>query len=257
MKISVPVYGISALKANLGGLSQQIDFAAAKGLTETAHDGRRGIQSALKSGIQGGPTAFTLRAFEVEPATKKKLESAVVLRQDSPEGGTSYHNALAHLFTGGGRQWKKLEGWLRANQLITPGMMIAPGPKIPLDSKGNIRRKNLDEMLGVLSSDLKNLRVFRKSGRGKLFKAIGFFVCHQGDKSGLAPGIWRRIDTGFISSGARGKHSSGTVEPWIMFISPARYRQRFDLHKIVSAATEKTALANFQKAISDALRTAR
>ena len=233
MKLNVKINGMDALRATLAGQQKQVAFAAAKALTQTAHAVNAEIKAEMKTAITA--------------ARRDNLEAKVALRTDAPGGGTPYNKALQHLFTGGRRDWKKLEGWLRGKGLLPAGMMVVPGPKAPLDARGNFRRAQLTEMLGIIGSQLRNLRSYRKTGAGKAQKGIGFFIALPGDRSGLTPGIWRRIETG----------ASSTVEPWIMYISPTSYRKKFDLdtvaRKVVTASWQK----NFSAALEDAIRTAR
>ena len=257
MKISVDVRGIESVKAALAGKQKQVRFAAAKALTQTAYAITRDLQDEMKQGIAGGPTPYTLRAWKVTAANKENLQAVVALRTDGPAGGTPYIKALGHLFEGGRRDWKKIEGLLRSRKILPAGQMIVPGPKAPLDSRGNFKRRNLDEMIGILSSQLTNLRVHRQSGRGKFIKSLGFFVCRPGDRSGLTPGIWRRIDTGNRGGGTRGGHASSAIEPWIMFINPASYRKKFDIERIAKRTVDINFQKNFNNALVDALRTAR
>lgn len=253
MKIGVKIEGLGSVMAQLSGQAKQVRFATAMALTQTAHGVNAEIKDEMKRTIEGGPTAFALRAFKVAGATRDNLEATVALRTDSPEGGTSYTKALAHLFGGGRREWKKLEGFLRGQGLLPTGMMIAPGPKAPLDARGNMRRQQLGEMLKILGSQIRNLRIYRQmSSRGRVkkhaeVKGIGFFVIMPGADSHLAPGIWRRIETGTTS----------VVEPWIMYISPTAYRQKFDLNAIAHKVVAKQFKINFDKSLADALRTAR
>lgn len=248
MKIDIKVQGLDAVRDHITGIGKQARFAAAKTLTQTAHEVNNvGIKDEMRSAIKGGPTAFTLRAFKVEQATPDNLAATVALRTDTAEGGSSYAKTLQHLFEGGSRHWKKLEGWLSARGIIPAGMMAAPGPKAPLDARGNFRKAALREMLEILASPTRNLQSWRRAGRGKEMKAIGFFVCRPGDKSGLAPGIWRRISTG----------KSSAVEPWIMFIRPAAYRQKFDLEKITRRVVDRGFEERFRRNLSEALRSAR
>lgn len=247
MKLKVDINGLDTVRAALAGQQKQIAFAAARALTQTAHAVNADIKEEMKTAIAGGPTPFTLRAFRVTAARRDNLEATIGLRTDAPGGGTPYNKALQHLFTGGRRDWKKLEGWLRGKGLLPAGTMIVPGPKAPLDARGNFRRAALTEMLGIIGSQIRNLQSVRKSGSGKAPKSIGFFIALPGDKSGLTPGIWRRIKTGATS----------TVEPWIMYIAPTGYRQKFDLERIAKKTVARTWQANFQKSLADALRTAR
>lgn len=247
MKLDVKINGLDALRAKLAGQQKQVAFAAAKALTQTAHAVNAEIKAEMKTAIAGGPTPYTLRAFQVTAARRDNLESKVALRSDGPDGGTPYNKALQHLFTGGRRDWKRLEGWLRGKGLLPAGMMVVPGPKAPLDARGNFRRAQLSEMLGIIGSQLRNLRSYRKSGAGKAQKGIGFFIALPGDHSGLTPGIWRRIETG----------ASSRVEPWIMYISPTSYRKKFDLDTIAKKVVTASWQKNFSAALEDAIRTAR
>lgn len=247
LKINVEIKGLEAIKANLSGQQKQVRFATAKALTQTAHAANKDIQSDMKTSIAGGPTPYTLRAFKVTGATRDNLESVVALRTDGPSGGTPYIKALGHLYEGGRRDWKKMEGWLRGKGFLPAGMMIVPGPKAPLDARGNFRRNSINEMFGILSSQIRNLRAYRRTGAGKQQKGIGFFIALPGDRSGVAPGIWRRIETG----------KSSVIEPWIMYISPTTYRRKFDLERIVKATVNANFQKNFDAALADALRTAR
>lgn len=243
--ISVKIDGLDAVQASLAGLGKQVRFAGAKALTQTAYVAREDLKKELAGKIQGGAAPYTLRAFNVEFATRDTLTARVYLREDGPPGGTPYTKAIGHLFTGGNRRWKRLEGWLRGKNIIPAGHMIAPGAAAPLDGRGNFRAPALKEMLTVLASETRNLQVMR--GTAKQRKAIGFFVARPGDKSGLPPGIWRRIVTG----------KSSTVEPWINFVKPTRYDQKFDLKKTGERTVDRVFQANFDRALADALRTAR
>jgi hypothetical protein len=247
MKIKVDVKGIDAAVARMAGLGKQVDFATAKALTQTAHAVNADIKEELKSGIQGGATAYTLRAFQVAAATKAKLESSVSLRDSAPSGGTNYTAALAHLFGGGRRRFKRMEGWLRGRGLLPAGMMVAPGRALPLDARGNIRRPALNEMLGVLKSQRRNLQVFRRPGKDGQTNASSFFVALPGDKSGRFPGVWRRQETG---KGVR-------VDLWLMYVTPAAYRQQFDLHKTATKTVSRVFKPNFDKALAQALVSAK
>lgn len=253
--ITVKVTGLDSVRAELAGLGKQVRFATAKALTQTAHQVREDIKAEMKAGIQGGATAYALRGFNVDMATRDNLTARTYLREDGPAGGTPYTQALGHLFTGGRRRWKRLEGWLRGKGMIPSGYMIAPGPSAPIDSRGNFRAGALKEMLTILSSNTRNLEATRGGG-----KSIGFFIARPGDKSGLPPGIWRRITTQHKGNSARRqatKARSGTVQAWIMFIKPTGYRQQFDLEKTAKRTVDRIFTARFDKALADALRTAR
>lgn len=249
MQVTVKVEGIEALTAHLGSQAKQIPFATARALTVTAHAVNAEVKRHLSTEVQGGATPYTLRAFKVTGATVATQTATVSLRTDAPDGGTPYDRAIAHLFHGGVRRFKRLEGLLSARGLLPAGMQVAPGAKLPLDKRGNPRLAALKEMLGILSSGIRNLHSYGRGRRSKQGKAIGFFVVLPGSTAArhLHIGIWRRIESG----------SSSVIEPWFMFVKPSGYRQRFDLSKIANDVIARTWKATFNDSLNKALATAR
>lgn len=247
--ISVKIEGLDATLAALSTDARQIPFATARALTVTAHAVHTEVKRELATQIQGGPTPYTLRAFKVQAATVADLTATVELRTDAPEGGTPYDRSLAHLFHGGARRFKRLEGLLRERGLIPAGMQIAPGGKLPLDRRGNPKLTDLKEMLGILSSGIRNLQSYRRAGRSKETKALGFFVVLPGSVAArrLHLGIWRRIQSG----------QGSVIEPWFMFVSPPPYSQRFDLDQTARTVVQAVWQKNFADSLAKALATAR
>lgn len=249
MQLTVKIEGLAAVTASLGAKARQIPFATARALTVTAHAVNAEVKRTLAADVQGGATPYTLRAFKVEMATVTNLAATVSLRSDAPEGGTPYDRSLAHLFHGGVRRFKRLEGLLRSRGLLPAGLQIAPGARLPLDRRGNPKLAELKEMLGILFSGLRNIRSYRRAGRSKETKALGFFVVLPGSVASrhLHLGIWRRIES-----------SKGSViEPWFMFVPPSPYQQRFDLGKIAEAVIARTWPAAFNDSLTKALASAR
>ena len=246
--IQVKIDGIDATLAALSSGAKQIPFAAARALTVTAHTVHAEIKKELGAGIQGGPTPYTLRAFKVHAATVATLTASVELRTDAPQGGTPYEQAIAHLFHGGVRRFKRLEGLLRDRGLIPAGLQIAPGKKLPLDRRGNPKLTELKEMVGILSSGIRNLQTYRRAGKSKETKALGFFVVMPNATASrwLHPGIWRRIRSG----------NGSVIEPWFMYVSPPPYQQQFDLDKtaqtVVGKVWERTLTESLVRAMATA-----
>lgn len=247
MQINLKIEGLDKAQAQLAGLSKQVSFAASRALNTTAFAVNTAIKKEMQSTFKGGPTAFALRAFAVDKATRSNLTATVALRTDAPAGGTSYSKALRHLFTSGTRDWKKLEGYLQAKRLMPAGLMAVPGNGCPLDSKGNIRKAALTEMLGVLSAQRANLRVYRKTGAGKAQKATGYFVVSSGDKTRKHPGIYKRIETGTTSG----------ISPMIMFVKRGNWRKFIDLQLVGNKVVGEHFEAAFTKEFEAAMASAR
>ena len=247
MKIDIQITGLKEVQARLGAQAKQANYAASRALNTTAYAVNDRLKKDMAATFKGGATAYSLRAFKVAKADKTNLTAEVALRTDTPEGGTSYNKALAHLFTGGQRKYKKLEGWLRARRLLPTGLTVAPGAGMPLDGYGNMRRAALTEMLGVIGTQMSNLRVFRRTGAGKAQKAVGYFVVLPGDKTGKHPGIYKRIETG----------SSSAIKPMVLYVDPVKYRKFIDLDKLGREVVNKTFQPAFDAELAKALANAR
>ena len=247
--VTTIITGLDDLKRNLSDLAQrQVPFAASRALNNLAFIANEAIKEEMNKTFGGGATAFTLRAFRIEKANKTNLSSAVILRDDAPEGGTSYYKALHHLFTGGTRDWKKIEGLLRGLGLIPAGMMAVPGGACPLDNRGNMRKAALNELLGVIGANVRNLRVFRRAGKtNKQQKGIGYFVILPGDRTHLHSGVWKRIETG----------GSSVVKPMIMYVQRGHWRQIIDLQKIGVGIVADNFDREFAKELTAAVGSAR
>lgn len=222
MQVSIQITGLKEVQAQLGAQAKQATFAASRALNTTAYAINDRLKKDMASTFKGGATAYTLRAFSVTKADKATLTATVALRTDTQGAALAYNKALGHLFTGGPRKYKKLEGWLRGRRLLPAGLTIAPGAGMPVDSYGNMRRAALTEMLGVIGAQLTNLQVYRRTGAGKAQKAVGYFVILPGSKGGHHPGIYKRMQTG----------TSSAITPMVLYVNPANYRKFIDLDKL-------------------------
>ena len=222
MQVSIQITGLKEAQAKLGAQAKQATYAASRALTTTAYAINDRLKKDMASTFKGGATAYSLRAFKVDKADKLGLTAAVTLRTDTGGAALPYAKALGHLFTGGQRKFKKLEGWLRGRRLMPSGLTVAPGSGMPLDRYGNMRTTALTEMLGVIGTQRTNLRVYRKTGAGKAQKAVGYFVVLPGDKSKKHPGIYKRIETGKASA----------ITAMVLYVNPADYRKFIDLDKL-------------------------
>lgn len=247
MQVTINVTGLKEVQTQLGNQAKQAAYAASRALNTTAFAINDRLKKDMAATFKGGATAYTLRAFKVLKADKNNLTAEVNLRTDTPDGGTQYAKALGHLFTGGERKYKKLEGWLRGRRLIPPGLTVAPGAGMPLDGYGNMRRNALTEMLGVIGTQRANLRVFRRTGAGKAQKAVGYFVILPGDKTRHPPGIYKRIETG----------TSSTIIPMVLYVGTKSYRKYIDLDKLGREVVAKTFQSAFDAELSRALANAK
>jgi hypothetical protein len=247
MQIHIQIQGLDAMRQQLGTLAKQANYATSRAINTAAFAVNTRLKTGMASTFVGGATAYTLRAFRVEQARRDNLTATIALRTDTAGASLPYNKALAHLFTGGLRKYKKIEGWLRARRLLPNGYTIAPGAGMPLDRFGNMRQAALTEMLGVLGTQRTNLRVYRHTGRGKAQKAVGYFVATSGDKSGHHPGIYKRIETG----------SSSAISPMVLYVRPTTYRRFIDLERVGNEVVATTFQSAFDAELAKALASAR
>lgn len=247
MQVNIKIDGLDRVKAMLGNAGKQASFAASRALNTTAFAINAELKKEMASTFKGGATAYSLRAFKVDKSSKANLTATVALRTDTGGAALPYNKALAHLFTGGRRSFKRLEGWLRARRLMPSGLTIAPGAGMPLDRFGNMRQAALTEMLGVIGNQRSNLRVYRKTGAGKAQKAVGYFVVMPGSRSGQHPGIYKRIETGRTS----------TIKAMVLYVDPVNYRKLIDLDALGRQVVSKTFQPEFDKEFAAAMATAR
>jgi hypothetical protein len=247
--IEVKIQGLQATVTALGEKSRQLPFATARALTVTAHQVHRAIIDKMQSGIAGGATPYTLRAFAVTAATKQTLTATVGLKTPAQTQGTPYQQSISHLFNAGTRRFKRLEGWLSANNILPDGLQLVPGPGLRVDSRGNARQADLKEMIGILSAFRRNLKSFRK-GRGNKVNEVGFFVVRPGDPAArnLHPGIYRRIDP---------QGAASLIACWFHFVKPTAYRQQFNLDKIAATVVNTNWYGNFSDSLAKSLSTAK
>jgi len=247
MQINIKIEGLTEVRAMLGNAAKQANYAASRALNTTAYAVNAQLKKDMAATFKGGATAYSLRAFSVKRADKNNLTAEVALRQDAPAGGTSYTKALAHLFTGGPRKFKNIEGWLRGHGLLPNGLTIAPGRGMPLDRYGNMRRAALTEMLGAIGTQRPGLRIYRRTGAGKAQKATAYFVVKPGATTHLHPGIYKRQETG----------NKSVLSPMILYVDPVAYRKFIDLDKLGHEVVTKTFQPAFDAELSKALASAR
>jgi hypothetical protein len=246
--LNITITGLDDVRAQLGNAAKQASFAASKALNNAAFGIQAKIKADMQTAFQGGATPYTLRAFKVDKASKGNLTASVMLRADS-NGGTPHTQALAHLFQGGSRQWKKFEGVIRATGAMPAGTIAVPGKGIKLDARGNMSKAQIAELLGGLRS---GMQVVRRAGRGKEQKAVGYFILPKRHGK-LPPGIYKRVSTGgWVSSG---KSGSG-VQSMIVFVRMGTWRKYIDLDKIARAQLQ-TFVADFATQLRQAMASAR
>lgn len=223
MKINVDVKGMEAVKSYLSGVGKQVAFAASKALNATGKAVADTMPAQIERAIDK-PTPFTKRGVRVlKYANKAKLEATV-----------GFMKAQAEYM-----RWQ-VEGGTRQ-----PG---AAGLRLPSAIKvnefGNIPKGVINQLIAVARKEGKLGKV--KARRVQVSSKVELFYGDPLDKKGKT---WPR---GIY------KIANGSLIPLVVFpVTPARYRAIFDFQRIAEGIVKREWSRQFDKALAEALRTAR
>lgn len=199
--------------------NDQLPFAMAKALTDTAKAVAKAMPSALQQDLDR-PSDFTRAGFFVTPARKDDLQSAVGIK-----------DAQAKYL-----QWQ-IEGGNRAPARKAQRL---PGT-VQLDAFGNIPRGLIAQLVArALAGRRTTKRQAQKSG---VSQGLDLYY---GDPDGVRPpGIYKRV-----TSGGRSHLVPVVVFPAVV----AKYRPRFDFYKhagqVVDATFDGAMVAAFELAMA-------
>jgi hypothetical protein len=242
--IRVEMQGLQATMAKLSGMGKQVRAAAVGALNDLAFEANAEIKKEMQAKFKGGATRYTLAAFRVQKARPDNLTAIVGLRTDTPGKSRPYDKVLGHLFTGGTRRWKRMEGaFLRAG--ILPGgysMTVPRDPSWanPLDSYGNPKPALISQLISYFGAageqgyraNMTEKRKDKLANRGlnasghKTINGVVYFASRGpgmwfGRRQHLAAGIWAK----------RGTHGSDVV-PVFLFVKRGAYNRVIDLDAI-------------------------
>jgi len=230
----------------------QLPFATAKALTDTAGDVQRELTGTIPS-VMDRPIPYTRNSVWKTPATKQRLTAVVGLVNEAFKG-TPPSKYLRALILGGSRRNKRFEGLLRRAGMLGPNEFLMPGQAAPIDAYGNVPQGFIVQMLSALKAFQgagSSMNRTRTSGQRLGSKAPQFFFS-RGDR-GLPRGIWQR----FPPQGRGGERQDGYVKPIFIAVSQQTYRQVFKFYDIAKAKAVESFPIRFHAAAQYAMATAR
>lgn len=271
----------SAINMIERGLGKQIAYASSVAVNKTARAfASQHMPDVMRRELRQG-SSYPLKPYTLNAITQQRSEWAtpdrpvttVRLKEGAPSKGQTWYRSLAHLFTGGSRPYKRMEGAFRRIRALPDGYVMIPGRACPLDMYGNPR-------LGFVTQIISYFRAFGEQGfkanmtdkrKGQLarigktasgYKTINgvqYFVSYgrRGKPGGdrytngrhdqhLPAGIWARS----------GIHGS-TVKPVFVFKRAAAYRQYLDLQGEAEQFVPDELQRQFDAAFARAIETAR
>lgn len=256
MAITVRFDDIGLRRSLQSNKKSQVPFATRLTLNALARNAKKDVDQHV-SRILHNPKAYTKRMMVTENA-KGKVNPFSRLKAKDRLGKNSPNKVLEHLFEGGGRRGKGMEGKLLSLGLLPRGQYAVPGKAAAIDANGNIRRSFLNKMLSFLSS-------------AKLTPG----------ESTLPPGLWVRRFDRKQKKKRKAQGKSGNLEYFVvgkqikaqsrsrrgdsdrrpqailLFVKKAKYKEYIDLGKIARKVIVRDLEFEFNKAYDLAERTAR
>lgn len=248
-----------AVRRKVKGIRDQTPFALSQTLNDMAFEGKQDQDKQLRRRLHA-PTRFTLRSIGVTKSTKRKLVATVKVKSNQRQD-----KLLGHLFEGGRRIGKRIEGKLIAAGIMPRGHFIVPTEATPTNAAGNIRRSFFKKVLG-------GLRGVRLTNRGESSLSPGVWKRSKADtkqerkrrRAGIGSGrdselfvVHKQLKNASAKKTARRK-SERAPTALLLFVPRARYRKRFNLPETVSRRVKldfnKTFTRRFRAAERTALR---
>lgn len=262
MPISMKVdFDTAKLGRSLDQTQQRVQMAAMRAINDTAYGFRLKLQQTMQEELDR-PTAYAFKSVRVTEQANSQRMRALVGVSDSyfNKQGKSPADVFGHLFEGGARRYKGLEGAMRylgyirgdyqcvpasdswgvtlnANGNVSPGFvikLIAYFKGFQQDGRGytanmtDKTRARREKIRGGRKDKRKNAPRYRTI-EGVVYFAVpthatsGRFVQGRFDQH-LRPGIWAK----------RGMHGFD-IAPVFLFVRPGSYRKRIHIEKIGAA----------------------
>lgn len=226
---------------------QQMPYAVALALTETAKGGRLEVQREMDR-VFDRPTPYAKRGVVYDRATKQNLTAAVVVTGDRTKGGLPATAFLGPQIEGGLRSHKAFERQLIQRGLMDSRMVAVPATRAPLDRYGNMTQGFLNKVMADLQIDYRGagatrVRSDQSLKRNKNYRKARYFVPKKG--SHLYPGVYQR------------NPSDNSIFPVILFIPSKGYKVRLHLQDVVARYVAANIHQNFELAFTRAVTSAR
>lgn len=242
-----------ALKMLEGLQKDQIPFATAYALTQTAKAAQKDVEGVIRR-VFNAPTPYTQKAVFVRTATKQRLIAEVKLKDESAKGVPAVRYLIHHI-TGGSRGQKGFENLLVRQGLMLPGQYAIPTRAAKLDAYGNVPRGTLNAILSQLQASRDVLARETPASKARAMKrrkrrVVRYFVAQAGRAATkhLAPGIYERVGFGFGQA----------IRPVFVFSDrPPKYRKRFPFYETIDTAISRELVPSFERGFQVAAATAR
>lgn len=261
IEIKVDTSGLDRLARQWQAKAKQIPFATSLAINRTAQEVRKAEQHEIQDSFDR-PTPTTLNSIRVINSTKATLKATVYVQNELGKGNAPSKYLLTTI-TGGFRASKRYENALRAAGVLPEGMVTVPGKAAIIDQFGNMSRGQIVQILSYFkaaeragyrvgyTANITDKRRERMRAGTKTKRGIEYFVGRPADGK-LPLGIWQRI-TQF----ARHGDSTSAIKPILIFVERSTYQRYFEFKRTAELAVEREWPRQIERALRDAMATAR
>ena len=225
---------------------EQLPYALSVAINETAVEAKEAIKNEM-SRVFDNPTDWTLNSLYVKKGNKRN-PAATVWVKNKTSSGPAPVNWLIPETEGGKRKYKRMEKALQSIGALPTGMMVYPTKFADLDAKGNVKAGQVTQILAYLkafgSGGYKSN--MDAKGRKRMTSRTGY-AYFVGKPKGKIAGIWKRVN----------QASDSMIQPIFYFIPSPTYRPRLDFYGVANKTFSSRFQANFNKAMKQAIETAR
>lgn len=227
---------------------KNLPFAIMQACNATAFDIRQQWARA-SSRVFDRPAPMTQRAAQYRKATKNKHYAEVYLR-DEASNGTPPAKYLLPQVEGGTRRKKGFEILLQQKGAMPAGMFAVAGAGANLDQHGNVRPRQVSQILsqlGARQDKLQNQTETSATRRRSKRQRGGEYFAIQARRGKLLPGVYERITTAFGSA----------VRSIFIFTRGASYTPRYNIFGLAQRAWDKLMPFHFNRELAKALQTSK
>lgn len=224
-----------------------LPFVTRIALTNTAKAARDEVRTEMQR-VFNKPVPYTLRGVTFTKADKATPYAEVKIGGEAvgklPPSAYLYPQVF-----GGPRSQKSFERQLLKKGGISPGSVVVPAERAPLNAYGNLSAGFINRVLADLQIETgfagsTRARTTKSLKRNKNYRTARFFLIGEGHRW-LEPGVYQR------------NPQTNAIWPVLFFVKEQVYKQRLDFHKVVREAAEKHFAPEFAAAFKRAMQTAR
>lgn len=234
-------------------LDKQHRYAAAVALTRTAEVAQREVVATMARNFDR-PTAYTLKATRLIPATRDRLIAQVWLKDRQSKVVSKASHFLYPQTFGGRRERKAYETALLRAGVLRSNELTVPAQGLPLDAFGNVPVGVIKRILSQLkAAEISAGSTQNKSGSARSKRTVakaGTYFASPGQSRGnaLPRGIYQRVKTG-----------AGWATRLVLAIVVGKpnYRSRIPFFEIGRRASAEFFKLNYELELERALATAK